>query len=61
MIRKKDRAIFRWLAGGTVISLFNGKEIATVRSTTFAKALWSIWFGEHSVVDPETLMTQATR
>ncbi len=55
-IRNHDRAVLRWLAGGTVVAIFNGKEIATIRNRVFARALWSIWFGDQPVVNRERLI-----
>lgn len=44
-----------WLPDGTLISRLNGKHLGTQRDPAFARALWSIWLGERSVVDAVAL------
>jgi len=57
-INKNDEFIIRWFPDGTIISLFQGKQISSIKSVKFAKTLWAIWFGEFSVVDRKTLIKE---
>lgn len=54
--KENDQFVMRWLPGGTIISFYQGKEVSAIRSTTFARILWSIWFGEQSIVDRNSLI-----
>ncbi|MFH1208691.1 MAG: chalcone isomerase family protein [Candidatus Omnitrophota bacterium] len=58
-VKKGDVFVMRWLSGGRVYLELNGQKLGDVKNGLFARALWAIWFGEHSVVDPKALMTQA--
>ncbi len=55
-VKKNDRFVIRWLPGGTTTSIFEGREVSSISSVLFAKVLWSIWFGEHSVVNRDHLL-----
>ncbi len=55
-VKEDDRFVIRWLPGGRTISLFRGQEVSRITNVTFARALWSIWFGEESVVDRSELV-----
>ncbi len=55
-VKEGDTFILRWLPGGITVSIFQGQEVGTFTSTTFAEALWSSWFGERSVVDRNRLV-----
>jgi hypothetical protein len=57
-VKPNDEFIIRWLPDGTLISLFQGQQINAIRNDKFAKTLWSIWFGEESVVDRKSLVKQ---
>lgn len=57
---KGDEFVFRWIPGGTVEVMINGKKVGQVVGVPFAKALWEIWFGEKSVVDRNALMNSAS-
>lgn len=48
---KGDEFINRWLPGGYVEVLINGNRVGSITNKAFAKGLWSIWFGNKSVVD----------
>jgi len=54
-VSKGDLYVVTWLPDGTLISRLNGQHLGTQRDAAFARALWSIWFGERSVVDPLAL------
>jgi len=54
-VRKNDELIIRWLPGGKIKVYFNTEEKGAVTNATFAKVLWSIWFGQHAAVNPSRL------
>lgn len=54
--KENDQFVIRWLPGGTTTSIFEGREVSSISSVLFAKVLWSIWFGEHSVVNRDHLL-----
>lgn len=55
-VKADDQFVIRWLPGGTTTSLFEGREVSTITSALFARVLWSIWFGDHSVVNRDHLV-----
>lgn len=56
--KKGDVYEIRSFPGGTVEVAINGKVAGNVTSKEFAKGVWLIWFGEHSVlVDRNTLVS----
>lgn len=55
--QKGDEHILRWLPGGYVEVVINGKKIGSLNSVEFAKALWGLWFGDKSVVDRNQLVS----
>lgn len=57
-VDENDEFILRWLPDGTLISFFQGEQISVIRNTQFARTLWSIWFGDSSVVDRKSLIKQ---
>jgi chalcone isomerase-like protein len=57
-VKENDEFIIRWFPDGTMVSLFQGEQISSIKDEQFAKTLWSIWFGEHSVVDRDSLVKQ---
>jgi RNase H-fold protein (predicted Holliday junction resolvase) len=57
-VKQNDEFIIRWLPDGTMLSIFQGEEISSIKNEQFASALWSIWFGNNSVVDRESLIKQ---
>lgn len=57
-VKRDDEFTIRWFADGTLVSIYQGQEISTIKSEEFAKTLWSIWFSKHSVVDRKTLVQQ---
>ena len=58
-VKKGDVFVMRWLSGGRVYLELNGQKLGDTKSGLFARTLWSIWFGKHSVVDPADLMDEA--
>lgn len=57
-VKENDEFVIRWHPDGTMVSLFQGKEISSIKDENFAKALWSIWFGDFSVVDRDLLIKE---
>ena len=55
-VKKNEQYILRWLPNGNVISIIQGKEYPVISSITFAKALWTIWFGKDSIVNRDDLI-----
>ena len=55
-VKKNDKFIIRWLPDGSVISFFQGEQISSIKNMKFAETLWSIWFGDFSVVDRKALI-----
>ena len=57
-LKKGDEQIVRWLPGGQVQLLINGQEAGTFTHTPFAIALWNLWFGPTSSIDPSQLISR---
>jgi oligoribonuclease (3'-5' exoribonuclease) len=57
-VKENDEFILRWLPDGTMVSLFQGKEISSIKDENFARTLWSIWFGDYSVVKRDMLIKE---
>jgi len=55
-IQENDQLVLRWLPDGTIITVINGEEQQPITNPTFARVLWTIWFGQDSIVDPEELV-----
>ncbi len=60
-VKENDRFVLQWLPGGVVIAQTQGTTHPPIKSVTFAKALWSIWLGEDSIVDREDLVARAAK
>lgn len=56
-----DEMIIRWLANNRVMFYLNGALIAQTQHRIFAKVLWSIWLGPHSVVRLQELLSSLGR
>ncbi len=57
-VKKNDEFIIRWHPDGSVVSLFQGAQISSIRNVKFAETLWAIWFGNFSVVDRKALIKE---
>ena len=57
-VKKNDEFIIRWHPDGSVVSLFQGAQISSIRNVKFAETLWAIWFGNFSVVDRKSLIKE---
>jgi hypothetical protein len=57
-VKENDQYILRWFPGGTVVPVIQGVEKEAITNPVFARVLWTIWFGEDSIVDPEDLVAR---
>ncbi len=55
-VRSGQRFTVRWLPGGITLCVLDGKQVLALRDRAFARALWSMWFGDHAVVDRDALL-----
>lgn len=55
-VKKNEQYIFRWLPDGTLLTIAKGKEYPAIQDETFCRILWTIWFGEHSIVNRDDLI-----
>jgi len=55
-VKENDRFTLRWLPGGTIVANIQGEEKPSLSNETFARVLWTIWFGTDSIVDREELI-----
>jgi Chalcone isomerase-like len=60
-VKENDTFILRWLPGGRIAVIIGGKEKTEIVDRRFAEVLWSIWFGEDSIVDREDLVGRIAR
>ena len=60
-VKENDTFILRWLPGGKVVPVISGKEKPAIVNQKFAEVLWTIWFGEDSIVDREDLVARIAR
>lgn len=56
-VQKGDEHILRWLPGGRIEVIINGKNVGNVTHKDFAKGLWNIWFGQKSPVNRGDLIS----
>jgi len=56
-VRRGDEYAFRWIPGGIVEVLINGKKVGSVNNPAFAQGLWKIWLGQNSIVDRNDLVS----
>ena len=57
-VKENDQFVLRWLPGNTIVAIVQGEEKPPIVDATFAKTLWSIWFGEDSIVDRDDLVSR---
>lgn len=55
-VERGDEFVLRWYADGTMDSLYQGTRISSIENSELARAMWTIWFGESSVVDRAALV-----
>jgi hypothetical protein len=55
-VKENQKFVIRCLPGGVVLVNIAGVDKPAIKDPTFARVLWSIWFGEDSIVDREDLV-----
>lgn len=55
-VKENEQYILRWVPGGTILTIVQGEEKPAITNATFARVLWSIWLGDHSIVKREKLI-----
>ncbi len=55
-VKEGDAFVLRWFPGGTIVPVIMGEEKPAITSELFARTLWSVWFGEDSIVDRDKLV-----
>jgi hypothetical protein len=60
-VKENDTFILRWFPGGTIVPVISGKEKAAIVDQRFAEVLWTIWFGEDSIVDRDDLVSRIAK
>ena len=56
---KGDQLVFYWLEGGQIYTDFNGERAFEVADESFAKLVWSIWFGAEPACDRDELLARS--
>jgi len=59
--KKEDQFTLTWLPGGKTVAQYNNQESLVFDDPSFARVLWSIWFGEQPVVSREDLLEEIQR
>jgi hypothetical protein len=57
-VKENDLFTLRWVPGGKIVPIIQGKEHEALVNPTFARILWSIWFGPESIVDRDDLVAK---
>jgi len=57
-VKEDDQFVLHWLPGGVVIANVQGTEKPEIKDPLFARTLWSIWFGEDSIVRRNDLVSR---
>jgi hypothetical protein len=60
-VKENETFILRWFPGGKIVPVIGGKERPAIVDQKFAELLWSIWFGEESIVDREDLVARIAK
>jgi len=60
-VRRSDEFVLRWYPDGTIDSYHQGHKVSSISNAEFAETMWSIWFGEDSVVDRAALVDRLQR
>jgi hypothetical protein len=56
--RVGDEHVIQWLPGGYLEVLINGKSVGNITNIALAKAVFSFWFGDNSVVNRNDLIKE---
>lgn len=57
-VKENQQFVLRWLPGGVIQTILQGEEKPTITEPVFARVLWTIWFGEDSIVDRDDLVSR---
>jgi hypothetical protein len=57
-VKENQQFILQWLPGGTISAVLNGETKPPITDPIFARVLWTIWFGEDSIVDRDDLVSR---
>jgi hypothetical protein len=60
-VRENDTIILRWFPGGKIVAVISNREKPSIVNQRFAEVLWTIWFGEDSIVDREELVARIAK
>ena len=55
-VKRNDLFVLRWLPDGRLLSIYEGEVVGEVQSPLLSRLLWSIWLGDHAVVDREKMI-----
>ena len=55
-VKSNDEFVLRWYPDGTMDSYHEGNKVSSISNAELAETMWSIWFGEDSVVDRAALV-----
>ncbi len=55
-VQRGDEFVLRWYPDGTMESIYQGSRISFIKNAELARSMWTIWFGEKSVVDRAALV-----
>lgn len=58
--KKGDEMILRWIPGGNIEVWINGNKIGSLTNAAFARGLWLIWFGDNSIVNRNSLLSETS-
>ncbi len=60
-VKENDQFVLHWLPGGVIIAVVQGEQKNPITDVLFARTLWSIWFGEDSIVDRDDLIDRMVK
>ncbi|NGX16333.1 chalcone isomerase family protein [Wenzhouxiangella sp. XN24] len=60
-VKSSDEFVLRWYPDGTMDSYHEGTKVSSISNAELAETMWSIWFGESSVVDRSALVERLSR
>ena len=60
-VKENDQFILHWLPGGIIIATVQGEQKPPIKDVLFARTLWSIWFGEDSIVHRDDLVSRIVK
>jgi len=60
-VKSSDEFVLRWYPDGTMDSYHEGNKVSSISNAELAETMWSIWFGDGSVVDRSALVERLSR